>query len=735
MKGRKAKAGARINAQKAAAGKGATKAKEMAAKAIGARATARAKASDRTAKRRAAPNPLVEPWTTPFAMPPFDRIRAEHFLPAFETAFADNMAEIEAIGAAKAKPTFVNTIEALERAGRGLERIGGVFFRLARTDADEAIRAIEREVAPAYAKHSMRIYQNAGLFRRVDALMRSKADLGLSEEQARVLERYHRGFVRAGAALGAKARRRLAAIAERLAALSTAFNQNVLADEQGFVLLLEGESDLAGLPEAVRAAAAQTAAERGHEGKHAVTLARSSIEPFLQFSARRDLREQAYRAWRQRGASGGASDNRAIVSEILKLRAERARVLGFASPAELALEFSMARTPANVRRLLMEVWTPARARAAAEREELQRAVRAEGGNFEVAGADWRYYAEKVRKARFDVDEAEVKPYLQLDDVIAAAFDVAQRLFGVSFRERTDLPVYHPEVRSFEVLAADGRHLGLFLGDYFARPSKSSGAWKASFRDQHRLDPQEVRPIVVNVMNFAKGAPGEPALLSIDDARTLFHEFGHALHGLLSDVTYPTVSGTNVERDFVELPSQLYEHWILHPEVLRRYARHYKTGAPLPEALLTKIKAARNFNQGFATVEYLASAIVDLDLHTLEDPGDLDVDAFEKQALERIGAPEEIGMRHRIPHFQHIVGGYASAYYSYMWSEVMDADAFRAFEEAGDIFDPALARRLHDHIYSAGGRQDPAEAYRAFRGRLPTPEALLEKRGLAGGEVT
>jgi peptidyl-dipeptidase Dcp len=581
----------------------------------------------------------------------------------------------------------------------------------------------------------MRIYQNAGLFRRVDALMRSKADLGLSEEQARVLERYHRGFVRAGAALGAKARRRLAAIAERLAALSTAFNQNVLADEQGFVLLLEGESDLAGLPEAVRAAAAQTAAERGHEGKHAVTLARSSIEPFLQVSARRDLREQAYRAWRQRGASGGASDNRAIVSEILKLRAERARVLGFASPAELALEFSMARTPANVRRLLMEVWTPARARAAAEREELQRAVRAEGGNFEVAGADWRYYAEKVRKARFDVDEAEVKPYLQLDDVIAAAFDVAQRLFGVSFRERTDLPVYHPEVRSFEVLAADGRHLGLFLGDYFARPSKSSGAWKASFRDQHRLDPQEVRPIVVNVMNFAKGAPGEPALLSIDDARTLFHEFGHALHGLLSDVTYPTVSGTNVERDFVELPSQLYEHWILHPEVLRRYARHYKTGAPLPEALLTKIKAARNFNQGFATVEYLASAIVDLDLHTLEDPGDLDVDAFEKQALERIGAPEEIGMRHRIPHFQHIVGGYASAYYSYMWSEVMDADAFRAFEEAGDIFDPALARRLHDHIYSAGGRQDPAEAYRAFRGRLPTPEALLEKRGLAGGEVT
>jgi peptidyl-dipeptidase Dcp len=577
----------------------------------------------------------------------------------------------------------------------------------------------------------MRIYQNAELFRRVDTLMQAGADLGLSEEQARVLERYHRGFVRAGAALDAKARKRLAAIAERLAARSTTFNQNMLADEQDFLLVLDTESDLAGLPEAVRAAAAQTAAERGHEGKHAVTLARSSVEPFLQFSARRDLREQAYRAWRQRGANGGKHDNREIVAEILALRAERARLLGFATSAEAALEFSMAKTPDNVRGLLMEVWTPARARASEEREELQKAVQAEGGNFAIAGADWRYYAEKVRKVKFDVDEAEVKPYLQLDNIIAAAFDVAQRLFGVSFKERSDLPVYHPEVRSFEVIGAGGRHLGLFLGDYFARPSKHSGAWKSAWRGQHKLDPEEERPIVVNVMNFAKGAPGEPALLSIDDARTLFHEFGHALHSLLSDVTYPTVSGTSVERDFVELPSQLYEHWILHPEVLRRFARHYRTGDPLPEALLAKIKAARNFNQGFATVEYVASAIVDLDLHTLEDPSDLDVDAFEKESLGRIGAPDEIGMRHRIPHFQHIIGGYASAYYSYMWSEVMDADAFRAFEEAGDIFDPALSRRLHDHIYSAGGRQDPADAYRAFRGRLPTPQALLEKRGLAG----
>jgi peptidyl-dipeptidase Dcp len=379
----------------------------------------------------------------------------------------------------------------------------------------------------------------------------------------------------------------------------------------------------------------------------------------------------------------------------------------------------------------MEVWAPARARATRERDDLQEAVRREGGNFEIAGWDWRYYAEKVRKAKYDVDEAEVKPYLPLDSVIEAAFDCATRLFGITFRERKDLPLYHPDVRCFEVTGADGRHVGLFLGDYFARAPKRSGAWMSGWRDQHKLDATEQRPIVVNVMNFAKGAPGEPSLLSVDDARTLFHEFGHGLHGLLSDVTYPSVCCTSTEKDFVELPSQLYEHWFKHPQVLRKFARHYKTGRPVPETLLGKIEAARNFNQGFATVEYTAAAIIDLDLHVLEDTKGLDVDAFEKETLERIGAPAEIGMRHRIPHFQHIIGGYAAGYYSYMWSEVMDADAFAAFEEAGDIFDRRLAKKLHDNIYSAGGRRDPEAAYKAFRGRLPTTRALLEKRGLAG----
>jgi peptidyl-dipeptidase Dcp len=681
-------------------------------------------------KGKAATNPLLAPWATPFGMPPFDQVQPEHFAPAFNRAFAENVAEIEAIVDTRARPTFENTVEALERAGRTLDRVSGVFYNLAGADTNDEIQDIERKIAPRFARHNTRIYQDARLFKRVDALMKARDGLGLTEEQARVLERYHRSFVRAGAGLAPKARERMAEIAERLATLGTRFNQNVLADEQAYLMVLEREDELAGLPEALRAAAAQTASDRGHKGKHAISLARSSVEPFLQLSARRDLREQAYKAWRQRGANGGKTDNRKIIAEILALRAERARLLGFSTSAEAALEFTMAKTPAAVRKLLMEVWKPAKARAAEERADLDKAVLRDGGNFRVAGWDWRYYAEKVRKAKFDVDEAEVKPYLVLDSVVAAAFDCANRLFGIGFKERTDLPVYHPDVRAWEVLGADGRHIGLFLGDYFARPSKRSGAWMSGWREAHKLDAEEVRPIVVNVMSFAKGAPGEPALLSLDDARTLFHEFGHALHGLLSNVTYPSVSGTSVERDFVELPSQLYEHWFMHPEVLKRFAKHYRTGKPLPESLLKKIRAARDFNQGFATVEYVASAIVDLDLHALEAPDRLDVDAFEAETLDRLGAPAEIGMRHRIPHFQHIVGGYASGYYSYMWSEVMDADAFSAFEEAGDIFDPKLAAKLYEHIYSAGGTRDPAKLYKAFRGRQPKVQALLEKRGLA-----
>ena len=687
-------------------------------------------ASKRTAAVRSAPaaNPLLQPWRTPFETPPFDRIRSEHFLPAFEQALADNLKEIATIAKQRTAPTFRNTVDALERSGRLLDRVGSVFFNLSGTDTSPEIQEIERKMAPRLAMHSMRIYQDARLFKRVARLMDRRARLDLSEEQLRVLERYHRAFLKSGAQLKVGAKKRLAAIAERLAKLATKFNQNVLADEQTFLLVLDA-SDLAGLPDALRAAAAQMASARGLPGKYAISLSRSSIEPFLQFSARRDLREKAFHAWISRGANGGKTDNRQLVAAILSLRAERARLLGFASAADATLEFSMAKTPEAVRGLLMEVWRPARARALEERDALQTTITAAGDNFKLAAWDWRYYAEKVRKAKFEIDAAEIKPHLQLENMIAAAFDVARRLFGITATERKDVALYHPDARAFEVKNAAGRHLGLFVGDYYARPSKRSGAWMSSWRDQQRLD-AEVRPLVVNVMNFAKGAPGEPTLLSFDDARTLFHEFGHALHGLLSNVTYPTLSGTSVERDFVELPSQLYEHWLLQPEVLRRFARHYQTGRPLSPSLVKRLQAARNFNQGFQTVEYLASAIVDLDLHVLRDAKGLDVDRFEQQTLTRIGMPDEIVMRHRIPHFQHIIGGYAAGYYSYLWSEVMDADAFEAFEETGDVFDGKTARRLYETIYSAGGRRDPAEAYKAFRGRPPTTKALREKSGLA-----
>ena len=484
------------------------------------------------------------------------------------------------------------------------------------------------------------------------------------------------------------------------------------------------------MPDFLRAALRADAEERGLNGKHVVTLGRSSVEPFLQFSSRRDLREKAFKAWVARGDGGGATDNKAIIAEMVALRTERARLLGYDTFAHFRLDDAMAKTPQAVRTLLERVWEPARGRALADRDAMQAMIQAEGHNFALAPWDWRYYAEKLRKARFDVDEAAIKPYFQLDRIIEAAFHTANRLFGLTFKPLTGIPTWHDDVRVWEVTGAGGRHMGLFFGDYFARPSKHSGAWMTTIRDQEKLR-ADIRPLVVNVMNFNKGAPGEPTLLSFDDARTLFHEFGHALHGLLSDVTYPMIAGTSVLTDWVELPSQLYEHWLQRPEILRQFAVHYRTGEPMPEELLRKLLVARTFNQGFTTVEYVASALVDLDIHLQPTTQDFDIGAFEQASLARIGMPAEIVMRHRPTHFGHIFsgGGYASAYYSYMWSEVMDADAFAAFEETGDIFDPATAKKLHDNVYASGGSRDPAELYTAFRGRLPTPDALLKRRGL------
>jgi peptidyl-dipeptidase Dcp len=678
-------------------------------------------------------NPLLAEPTGPFGVPPFDSIKPEHFLPAFAHAFAAHQAEVEAIAADPSQPTFANTIVALERAGDALTRVGSVFHVLAGAHTNDAILEVERELAPQEAKHWNRILMDENLFRRIDALQRRKGELGLTAEEARVLDRYHVMFMRAGAALDAGAKARLAEINERLAALGTSFAQNVLADEQGYTLVLEGEDDLAGLPDFVRAAAKAAAEERGLAGKHVVTTSRSSADPFLQFSARRDLREKIFRVWIARGDGGGATDNKAIIAEMVALRAERARLLGYPTFAHYRLDDAMAKTPEAVRALLDRVWAPARRHAMEDRDALQNLVQAEGGNFALAPWDWRYYAEKLRKVRCDIDEATVKPYFLLERIIEAAFYTANRLFGLSFERREGIPVWHRDVRVWEVRDAAGRHRGLFFGDYFARTSKHSGAWMTTLRDQEKLK-GDIRPLVVNVMNFSKAGAGEPTLLSFEDAKTLFHEFGHALHALLSDVTYPMVSGTGVLTDWVELPSQLYEHWLEHPDILRRFALHYRTGEPMPPDLLERLVAARTFNQGCATVEYVASALIDLDLH-LEHPSKgegFDISAFEQAALARIGMPAEIVMRHRPTHFQHVFAGsgYAAAYYSYMWSEVLDADAFSAFEETGDIFDPGTAQKLRDYVYSAGGTRDPAELYVAFRGRLPTPDGLLKRRGLS-----
>jgi peptidyl-dipeptidase Dcp len=677
-------------------------------------------------------NPLLEEWADPFGVPAFGRIKPHHFRPAFAPAFASHAAEVAAISDNAAAPTFENTIATLEASGQALTRTLNVFLLLAGAHSNDDLLAIEREVAPLRAKHWDGILMDAALFGRIEQLYRARDRLALSAEQRRVLERYYLKFVRAGAALDAGAKARLADINARLATLGTTFSQNVLADEQSYALVLDGADDLAGLPEFVLAAARAAAEERGLAGKHVITISRSSVEPFLQFSARRDLREKVFRAWIARGDGGGPTDNKAVIAEMVALRAERARLLGYASFAHYRLDDTMAKTPDAVRALLERVWAPARRRALADRDALQALVQADGKNFVLAPWDWRHYAEKLLKARCDIDEAAIKPYLQLDRVIEAAFYTASRLFGLTFERRNDVPVWHEDVRTWEVRDAAGRHRGIFFGDYFARPSKRSGAWMTKLRDQEKLR-GDIHPLVVNVMNFSKASESQPALLSFGDAKTLFHEFGHALHALLSDVTYPIIAGTSVLKDWSELPSQLYEHWLERPEILRRFARHYRTGEPIPEDQLRRLVAARTFNQGQATVEYVASALMDLDIHLQPAAGEaFDISGFEQVALGRIGMPDEIVLRHRPTHFQHIFAGdaYASAYYCYLWSEVLDADAFAAFEETGDVFHPGTAKKLHDHIYAVGGSDDPAELYTAFRGRLPTPDGLLKQRGLS-----
>ena len=624
---------------------------------------ARRSARAKSPSRQTAPpptNPLLAGWNGPYALPPFEKIEAKHFKPALEAAFRAHKAETEKIAANTAKPTFANTIVSLEKSGQLLTRIASVFSNLEATDSTPELQEISREMAPRFAAHETQILLDKRLFARIDDLHDRRAKLKLSDEALRVLERHHLAFVRAGARLSPTAKSRVKAINTRLAALVTQFMQNVLKDEQSWRLVLDGERDLAGLPEPLRDSAKRAADDAGLKGKAMITLARSSVEGFVTYSSRRDLREQAFSAWIARGANGNASDNRQIVAEVAMLRDEYARLLGYKSFADFSLQDTMAKTPSAVDDLLQSVWPKAVARAAEERAALAEEARRSGENAEIAPWDWRYYAEKVRKAKYDLDEAELRPYFALENMIEAAFDCATRLFGLTFKERNELPRYHPEARTFEVKNRDGDLVGIFYADYFARSSKRSGAWMSSFRDQHRLG-KGALPVIINVLNFNKGGDGEPALLSFDDARTLFHEFGHGLHGLLSSVTYPSISGTAVSRDFVELPSQLYEHWLSAPAVLKRYAKHYETGKPMPEKLYQRLKAARSFNQGFATVEYTASALVDMALYDGDVGRVADIEAFERETLAEIGMPKEIVMRHRLPHFMHVIGGYAAGY--------------------------------------------------------------------------
>jgi peptidyl-dipeptidase Dcp len=664
-------------------------------------------------------NPLLEPWNAAFGLPPFAEIEDAHFAPAFDQALIEARAAIAAI-ADGAGTGFADVIEALELAEGTLDRVGGVFYNLAGADSTEAREALQRDLAPKMSAFSSEVTNNKALWAKIEALWQARDGLGLTAEQMRVLTLYRQMFVRSGAELQGAAAARLTAVKSRLAVLGTAFGQNLLADERAWFMEIT-DADLRDLPNFVQDAAKAAGAERGLGA--VVTLNRSLIVPFLQFSPNRALRQRAYEAWGLRGANGGDTDNRAVAAETLALRSERAALLGYRDFAHFKLEPEMAKTPEAVRNLLMRVWEPAKRKAIGDAGVLEAMLVADGQAAPLEAWDWRYYSERRRKAEHDLDEAALKPYLSLDAMLGAQFDCANRLFGLEFRE-IDGPFYHPDVRGWEVTRR-GAHVAVFLGDYFARASKRSGAWCSAMRSQRKLGGDQ-RPIVVNVCNFAKGAP---TLLSYDDARTLFHEFGHALHQMLSDVTYGFISGTSVARDFVELPSQLYEHWLEVPAVLEKHARHHETGAPMPADMLARLLAAGTYDQGFATVEFISSAMVDLEFHT----GPAPADPIQRQAeiLGALGMPRAIGMRHATPHFAHVFSGdgYSSGYYSYMWSEVMDADAFAAFEEAGDPFDPAVAARLERFILSAGGSEDAEALYLKFRGKLPEVEALLKGRGL------
>jgi peptidyl-dipeptidase Dcp len=674
------------------------------------------------------PNPLLSEWRTPYGVPPFDQIEPGHYLPAFREAMARHLAEVEAIAGSTQKPTFANTIEALENAGLALERVNLVFGNLSSAETSPELQAIDREVSPLLASHADDIALNEKLFQRVKAVWESRAKLKLAPDQAKLLENAWKGFVRGGALLAPEQKTRFRAINAELAGLGVRFGDAVLQSTNAYQLVVDVPADLAGLSEAVVQTAAADARRAGLEGKWLFTLHRMPGDrSFLEQAESRELRRQYLQAYLERCARGDSLDNRALASRMAVLRAERAQLLGYKTHADFVLDEYMAKTPANVYGLLDQLWKPARAVAEREAADLQAAAAAEGKDLVIEPWDWSHYTEKVRRQRYDLDDAALRPYFELERVRQGAFDVATKLFGITFTPVTDVPVYHPTVKAFEVKDADGKHLALFYVDYSARPSKRGGAWSTEYRSTRMRDGRMVRPVVANCCNFGLPTPEQPALLGLDDVETMFHELGHGLNAIVSQIRYASLG--NIPRDFVELPSQIMENWATEPEVLQSYAKHYQTGETIPLELVEKIRQARRFNQGFTTVEYLAASYLDMDWHTLAEAKEPDAPAFEKASMERIGLPRTIEPRYRTPYFRHVFsGGYSAGYYAYIWAEVLSSDAFAAFQEKG-LFDPATARSFRTNVLEKGASEDVAELYRRFRGRDPVVEPLLERRGL------
>jgi len=674
-------------------------------------------------------NPFFKEWSTPFQTPPFDEIKIDYYLPAFEEGIRLQKAEVDVIINNTEKPTFVNTIEAMEKSGKLLIKVSSVFYNLNSANTNDEMQEIAKTVAPMLSKHNDDINLNEKLFARVKTIYSEKEKLNLTTEQKTVLKNYYDDFIRGGANLNNEQKEKFRKINEELSLLSLKFGENLLKETNSIGLIIENKNDLAGLPESVIQSAFELGKTKGHEGKWVFTLQKPSFIPFLQYSEKRNLREVIFKAYINRGNNNNEFDNNKILSSIAALRVERANLLGYKTHADYILEKNMAKNPETVYKFLNDLWKPALNRAKMEIDDMQKIINNEGNNFKLEAWDWWYYAEKVKKEKYDLDEEMLRPYFKLENVLQGVFDVASKLYGIKFVERNDIPTYHPDVKVIEVKEAEGKHIAILFTDYFPRDSKRSGAWMNSFRDQSNIGSNFITPIISNVGNFSKPTSDKPSLLSLDEVNTLFHEFGHALHGLLSNSVYPSVSGTSVPRDFVELPSQVMENWALAPEVLKMYARHYQTNEPMPEDLIKKIENSQLFNQGFETVEYLAASFLDMDWHALTVPEEKDVTGFEKESLNKIGLIPEIESRYQSTNFQHIFsGGYSSGYYSYIWAAVLDADAFEAFEEKG-LFDHATALSFRKNILEKGGSENPMELYKRFRGREPKVDALLKKRGL------